>query len=433
MDESHQNTSSPVKNNNRKRSRSRSRRKNNTNNNSNTNRNAKPKNNQKQKKKKNSSSSSFQQNNNHRKRSRSRPKKKTNAIENNSPFPEQHQQDLLEQEERLEPMRRPHSPSSNNVDDVGSKSGQHHEAEESALFYLQWDSPADLVPLHEEEAMVKMVLDRHGKSERGMLKDKPPHVVSKFRKQLSQKAPTMTMAQLCSLRRHHIKRLNCYKRMPELRLGQEVDALKSARMFEDVIETFLNNKQVEYWSEKEQGKIAASEGRPLIATPDFLLKKPLILQKTRRKSEDRHNRNGQDRNHNRIPQHDHHGGGQNNKSNPNQQHHPTTKQLKQELVVLERQSIHWIEAKMFYGASTIPRGKKGGAVGTILDKAQKYVDTFGTGAIVFMMGCGQVLADQLREIGVTVVDCTSLDDFDLRPVHHHQRTWCANDEGEILP
>mmetsp|Transcript_28515 Transcript_28515/g.69390 ORF Transcript_28515/g.69390 Transcript_28515/m.69390 type:complete len:220 (-) Transcript_28515:15-674(-) len=214
MDESHQNTSSPVKNNNRKRSRSRSRRKNNTNS------NAKPKNKQKQKKK-DSSSSSFHQNNNHRKRSRGRPEKRkdfNNNRINNAKSPPQKQQEQLEEEVRLEPTSRPQSPTSNNVDDVGSKSGQHHEAEESALTYLQWDSPADLVPLHEEEPMVKLVLERHGKSERGMLKDKPPHVVSKFRKQLSQKAPTMTMSQLCSLRRHHIKRLNFYKRMPELRL-----------------------------------------------------------------------------------------------------------------------------------------------------------------------------------------------------------------------
>ena len=462
MDESHQNTSSSVKNNNRKRSRSRSRRKNNTStasytHSSTNSSNVKPKDNQKLKKKKNPSSSSFQQNNNnHRKRSRSRPKKKkagatnNNNNDNDNPFPEQHhhlhqhqhqhqQKELLEQEERLESMIQPQDPTSNNVDDISNKSGQHQEGEESAILYLQWDSPSDPVPLHEEEAMVKMVLDRHGKSERGMLKDKPPYVITKFRKQLSQKAPTMTMSQLCSLRRHHIKRLNFYKRMPELRLGQEVDILKSAKIFEVVIETFLNNKQVEYWSEKEQGKMASSEDRPLVATPDFLLKRPVVLQKTRRKNDNHHTGNGQNRNRNRNHQHDHHGPGRNDTSNSNQQqqhqqHHRTTKQQQQqESVVLERQTIHWIEAKMFYGASTIPRGKKGGAVGTILDKAQKYVDMFGTGAIVFMMGCGQVLADQLREIGVTAVDCSSHEDFDLRPVHDHQRTWCANDKGEILP
>ena len=453
-DESHHNTSSSsVKkknnnNNNRKRSRSssRSRRKNK---NSSSSVDAKPKCNQQQKSKKNPLSSSFEQKNNHRKQSRSRPRKKTNGSNNNSNFAEKQQQqqqqqqqeddqDLPEEEEEegRGAMNRPQSPiSNNNVDDFGKKSSQQRREEEesvSASLYLRWDSPADLVPLHEEEAMMNMVLERHGKSERGMLKDKPPFVITKFRKQLSQKAPTMTMAQLCSLRRHHIKRLNFYKRMPELRLGQETDILKSAKIFEDVIETFLNNQQVEYWSEKEQGKIASSEKRPTIATPDFLLKKPVVLQKTRRKYD---NGNGENRNRNRSHRYDPHGHGGNNRSNSNQhqQNRPLKKEQEQEVVVLEGQTIHWIEAKMFYGASTIPRGKKGGAVGQVLDKAQKYVDMFGTGAIVFMMGCGQVLGDQLREIGVTVVDCSSHEDFDLRPVHDHQRTWCANDKGEILP
>ena len=458
-DESHHNNSSSSvikkkNNSNRKRSRSssRSRRKNNNSTNS---VDAKSKGNQQQKNKKNPSSSSFQQKNNHRKRSRSRPKKKTTQSSNNSACAKKQQQqqqkdnqELLkeEEEERREAMSRPQSPMpKNNVDDFDNKFSQQqqHEEEESASasVYLRWDSPADLVPLHEEEAMMKMVLERHGKSERGMLKDKPPFVITKFRKQLSQKAPTMTMAQLCSLRRHHIKRLNFYKRMSELRLGQENDILKSAMIFEDVIQTFLNNQQVEFWSEKEQGKIASSEKRPTIATPDFLLKKPVVLQKTRRKND---NGDGEKckRNRSRSHRHDHHGhGGGNNRPNSNQQqqgklqqqNRPLKKEHEQEVVVLEGQTIHWIEAKMFYGASTIPRGKKGGAVGQVLDKAQKYVEMFGTGAIVFMMGCGQVLGDQLREIGVTVVDCSSHEDFDLRPVHDHQRTWCANDEGEILP
>ena len=94
--------------------------------------------------------------------------------------------------------------------------------------------------------------------------------------------------------------------------------------------------------------------------------------------------------------------------------------------------IHWIEAKMYYGASTIPRGKQNGAVGTVMETAQKYVKHFGEGAIVFMMGCGDKLATELNEVGVSVLDCSG-NTVSLTKVHDHQRTWCANKKGHILP
>lgn len=291
---------------------------------------------------------------------------------------------------------------------------------------LYWDSPSDFVPLAQEQIMVDLILERHGKSERGMLKDKPPHVVSKFQRLLAQKAPAMTMAQFASLRRHHIKRLNFFKTMPALRLGEEQDSRESARLFEVAVETFLRREQILFWSEPEQTRMAAQQNRPLVGTPDFLLRGPVLLKKTRRVTS-RSSSGGVGGSGGRGS--GRRGGGSGNTASSSSSSTPETTTI----VVLEERVIHWIEVKMFYGASTIPPGKRGGAVGTILEKAQKYVTNFGPGALVFMMGCGDQLAQQLAVTGVTVLDCSSTQDFSLEIVHQHQRTWCANKEGRILP
>ena len=90
--------------------------------------------------------------------------------------------------------------------------------------------------------------------------------------------------------------------------------------------------------------------------------------------------------------------------------------------------IHWIEAKMCYGASTIPTNTPN-AVGAILPKMKEYVSLYGTGAIVFMYGCGDVLATQLLELGVVALDGRGLD---VRIVEEFQRGWCADSRGTIL-
>jgi hypothetical protein len=63
---------------------------------------------------------------------------------------------------------------------------------------------------------------------------------------------------------------------------------------------------------------------------------------------------------------------------------------------------------------------------------RKYVDMFGEGAIVFIRGCGDRLASELADIGVTALCCAS-SDIDLSEVEQHQRTWCADKQGNILP
>jgi hypothetical protein len=238
------------------------------------------------------------------------------------------------------------------------------------------------VPIASEEVMIKVLL-KWGEKERGMIRDQPPFRLTQIQKQLG-KAPGLRLDQALSLRRHHIKLLNPYRPMPFLRLGQEKDIRVSAEIFERVVETFLKEKSITYFNDEEQ-RSKFPENK---LTPDFLLPTPIDLKKFRQA----------------------HGG---------------------KRQVLEERRIHWIEVKMFYGASTIPAGTKG-AVGTILPKVSKYVEQFGQGAIVFMHGCGDQLADDLSAVGVTSLCGAAIPKRLMKRVWEHQRTWCAKG-GSILP
>ena len=83
---------------------------------------------------------------------------------------------------------------------------------------------------------------------------------------------------------------------------------------------------------------------------------------------------------------------------------------------------------MFYGASSIPKNTPN-AIGCVIPKMETYVSLYGTGAIVFMYGCGSQLAAQLLEVGVVALDGRCLD---LGRVEKHQKKWCGNGFGEIL-
>ena len=89
-----------------------------------------------------------------------------------------------------------------------------------------------------------------------------------------------------------------------------------------------------------------------------------------------------------------------------------------------------IEVKMFYGASTIKMDSKS-AVGGLLKTARKYVRTYGPGAMLFSFGFGEDLAATLEAEGVLCLDCSGM--VELGPVEAHQRTWCADRRGNILP
>ena len=95
-----------------------------------------------------------------------------------------------------------------------------------------------------------------------------------------------------------------------------------------------------------------------------------------------------------------------------------------------------LEVKMFYGASTINADDGTSAVGCLLATARKYTRLHGDGAMLFLYGCGERLAQELRQLGVLVLDGSAgcrENGLVLDPVQAHQRTWCADEDGNILP
>ncbi|KAL7527910.1 hypothetical protein ACHAWF_002359 [Thalassiosira exigua] len=295
------------------------------------------------------------------------------------------------------------------------------QSHDKIVAVLPWANPAPhYIPVEEEERLLP-VLIHWGKSERGMMKDQPAFRLQKIQKMLngneankhgsknhksrpqksdnnnkhqSESRPTMriSLVQSLSLRRHHLKLLNPTFPMSALRLGKEDDIRDAAALFEGAVDAYLRGHGVEYLTEEEQRvefnqslKGVPFRQRKQPPTPDFIMK-------------------------------DGHCAMISFTSNIQGEcfTHPT--------------SINWIEAKMFYGANTIPSGTPN-AVGCILPKVKDYVSLYGPGAIVFMYGCGSELAAQLLEHGVVALDARGLN---LDKVEKHQKRWCADGWGNIL-
>ena len=274
----------------------------------------------------------------------------------------------------------------------------HNQNSHNITKVLSWYSPMSHVPLEVEESLVN-VLVRWKKKERGMFKNQPTFRLDQLNKKLRNHGGRMLLSQALSLRRHHMKLLNPSCPMSRLGLGSEDDIRECARLFEKSVEDFLIGQGIELWTEeqqKEDFKKRAKKGEILRHTPDFLVPDGGYLH-IRKTTNDVNNKYG----------------------------------AREAATVLEEKSIRWLEVKMFYGASTIPHGTKG-AVGSLMATARKYLIEFGPGALLFMYGCGEQLAADLTEAGVIVLDCSG-GFISLESVQEHQRTWCANDKGDILP
>ncbi|GAX12785.1 hypothetical protein FisN_15Hh264 [Fistulifera solaris] len=266
---------------------------------------------------------------------------------------------------------------------------------------LLWFSPDPYIPVAAEQALLPLLL-RWGAKERKMMKDQSPFRLPQIKKKCHQHQVPLLVA--LSLRRHHIKQLNPYRSMEQLHLGNQDIIRVSADLFERAVEESLQKHRVSFYTEEEQKKHNAKRkaNEPYPPTPDFLLKQPVLLRKYKENS-------------------------------PN---HPTQRKTQH---VLEERCIHWIEVKMFYGASTIEHDGKS-AVGAILDKCRRYVDLYGEGAIVFLYGCGDQLARDLAAIRVSVLDAGGAKRHSsvrknrlcLQALQAHQRTYCSDESGSIL-
>ena len=279
---------------------------------------------------------------------------------------------------------------------------------EMKMKILWWPSKKDhpYVALASEQALIPF-LTKYGKKERGMFSSQKAWRIEKLQREC--RKHHMTVAQALSLRRHHLKLMNPNCGLQTLRLGREADIRESAEIFERLVEQELRRQQISFLTEDEQHAAfqrTAPEGALIEATPDFLLPEPITLKRYYKES---------------------HGS----------KHHDGPQVKEAQVVVLEERVIHWIEVKMFFGASSIPHESKG-AVGSVLKKIQKYVQLFGPGAIIFMQGCGDRLAQELNGEQVSVLDCCcppshNSGGVDLTPVLNHQRTWCSDSSGRILP
>jgi Protein of unknown function TPD sequence-motif len=239
---------------------------------------------------------------------------------------------------------------------------------------LVWPCPASHVPIKTEQA-AKDVLVRWD-NERGLLLRQPAFRIQQVQSFCKNKP--IAFEQACSLRRHLLKMREPYKTIEQLGLGSDTNVRESARLFEEAVANHLQTLRVDYWSEDDLKRHCFETGQPCVATPDFYFDRPIKLQ-TRS---------------------------------------CTT-------------SIHWLEVKMFYGASIVPNDDNASAVGSLTKIAKKYTSAYGRGAFLFMYGCGDVLARYLESLGVVVLDCSG-GFVDLEPVREHQRTWCGNADGMIL-
>jgi hypothetical protein len=249
---------------------------------------------------------------------------------------------------------------------------------------LWWHTPDSPLALDIEQSM-KCVLVYSKQNERGMARSLPEWRLAKIHKLCDDTNVPLPLA--LSLRRHFIKDYNKYQRMCQLGLGSDADIQKSATIFECCVKQKLDACNIPYYNEDEQKKRYVSvqaQRLPYPPTPDFILQEQVLIQ--------------------------------------------TFVDVRN--VVLDSMLIGWIEAKMYYGASTIPQDGKS-AVGTLQATARKYVKTFGPGAMIFMYGYGDQLAAVLKKEGVIALDGSK--EINFEAVRTHQRTWCANAKRQILP
>lgn len=314
-----------------------------------------------------------------------RPKPKTNKdCETNRNRP-QHTSQNEQQKKRTcvatknKSIKKNNSSTKHKANKCKGKSNQkriHRCPSNKNLKRLRWESQKNM-SFESERALLRTLL-HNGERERGMMKDQADWRIQTIQKSCTRNG--IDIMQALSLRRHHIKKLNMFQTMEELGLGSDKDIYSAAMKFEQTVRNYLMfHSNVLFLTEDDQRKrhYESNLRTKMGPTPDFLFPSPVIV-------------------YNRF----------------------TTCDF----------PIHWLEAKMFYGASTIPRDEKS-AVGRILTTAEKYVDKFGPGAIVFAYGCGETLARELMARNVIALDATPLD---LTIMIDDQRKWCSDSKGRVL-
>jgi len=256
----------------------------------------------------------------------------------------------------------------------------------SELPSLYWVNGYPLVTIETEHALVPLLLS-WGEHERGMMKDHPIYRVNQIMDRCSTHG--IMLQQALSLRRYHMRLLNPnINSTHRLGLGTDEKICGTAKRFKSAVETYLRECGIPYEMKETRNLKSIEEvipGEGILQTPDLLFHGPVNVT--------------------------------------------TDQPSNGSSSLTEKGQVNWIEIKTCYGASSTPSGIKDPSA-SILPTARKYVKNHGPGAFVFVYGCGGSLRSLLRDIGVSVLDSNPLN---LTEMINHQKTWCANEKGVILP
>ena len=235
----------------------------------------------------------------------------------------------------------------------------------------EWPILQNPVPLDAEAGILPALL----KSNHGMMCSQPRWRIEKVRKLCIEFGVDLSAA--LSLRRLHIKSQKPkWYTMERCGLGRQRDIDECAEIFEQDVESVLKSLDIPFLCEHFQ------------------------------------------KNHHK-------------KHFPNFMTPPTPDFILQRTVFVDSIQIRWIEVKMFYGASTlVEQSLKTSAVGSLIHRAEKYVKFYGPGAFVFAYGCGMKVKEMLKQRHVIVLDPSLIP---VERMRDHQKRWCANEDGEILP
>jgi len=199
------------------------------------------------------------------------------------------------------------------------------------------------------------------------------------------------------------------RRNPKMRtLHEERRLAEASRLFEAALEGYLLQvvgPPLRFWTERDVAKHNRKHNQGRGVTPDILFKQSVMCRRYLRRSDDSSGGTQED-------------GGSGCGSGGSS-------------VLLSEQTIHWIDAKMFYGASTIDQGSPC-AVGKLAARAEAYVDAFGPGALCLMSGCGADLARRLAGVGVVALDCSGGRTVRLDRVRDQLKTWTGSEMGHPL-
>lgn len=257
--------------------------------------------------------------------------------------------------------------------------------DESNCLSLSWTNSYPIIPDKSEIALLSTLIP-WGKTERGMMRDHTPLRLKKIIESCS--IYGIKLEQALSLRRYHIKFLNHEINMNQLGLGNDHHIRGTEKLFISTVLKYFEKCDIPCITKEEQKlKFIEAEmpGEDMAQTPDVILKEAVNLT--------------------------------------------TDQPSNADSTFAEYGQINWIEAKMCYGASMKPC-ETDTLVSSLLLEAKKNVIIYGPGAFVFAYGCGSSLRDELRDMGVSVLDSGPLD---LMEMQNHQKQWCANDHGQILP